>query len=162
MVLPMLITEVVDPGWVTHAQFYSGMALTQSLPGPLFNFSSYLGAIVGGLTGAACAWLALFGHGVLLVMAVAPFWTSMRGSPTVKSCLTGVNAAAVGLIVGAFVLLWHEAVKTGSDATAAIVAGSVAAGGHRVLGAYSAPIAILSGAGCGAGLHYLDLGTATW
>ena len=43
VVLPMLLTEVVDPGWVTEDEFWTGFALVQALPGPLFNFSAYLG-----------------------------------------------------------------------------------------------------------------------
>lgn len=34
-----------NPGtWVTSKQFYAGLGVVQALPGPLFNFSAYLGA----------------------------------------------------------------------------------------------------------------------
>lgn len=41
VVLPMLADEVV-PAWMTEDQFLQGLGLAQSMPGPLFNFSSYV------------------------------------------------------------------------------------------------------------------------
>ena len=66
VVLPMLQTEVV-PTWMTKEQFLQGLGLAQSMPGPLFNFSSYLGAVYQGVAGGMVAWLGLFGPGVMYV-----------------------------------------------------------------------------------------------
>jgi len=66
VVLPMLEDEVV-PGWMTRDQFYQGLGLAQSLPGPLFNFSSYLGAIYQGIPGGFVAWIGLFSPGIFLI-----------------------------------------------------------------------------------------------
>ena len=55
------------------------------MPGPLFNFAAYLGAIIAinagyfWLTGVAVAWFGLFGPGVALMFAVLPFWQRFRG-----------------------------------------------------------------------------------
>ena len=78
VVLPMLLTQVVGPGWVTEEQFYSGMALTQACPGPLFNFSAYLGAVRAGIPGALSACFGLFFPGCILILAVSPFWLKIR------------------------------------------------------------------------------------
>ena len=34
--------------WVTKEEFYTGLAVSQAMPGPLFNFAAYLGAPVDG------------------------------------------------------------------------------------------------------------------
>jgi len=47
VVLPLLANEVVQPGWVSEADFLTGFALVQAMPGPLFNFAAYLGAPPG-------------------------------------------------------------------------------------------------------------------
>lgn len=43
VVLPLLQNEVVATGWVSQADFLTGLALVQAMPGPLFNFAAYLG-----------------------------------------------------------------------------------------------------------------------
>ena len=47
VVLPMLQSEV-SPSWMSEDTFLQGLGLAQSLPGALFNFSSYLGAVYQG------------------------------------------------------------------------------------------------------------------
>lgn len=116
VVLPMLLEEVVDPGWVSEAQFFQGFSLVQALPGPLFNFSSYLGASFLGLPGAFVAWAGLFGPGLLLILAFLPFWLKVRRIPWFKCFLAGVNAAAIGLLIAATAQLWEAAVETWADA----------------------------------------------
>lgn len=39
----MLDSAVVGPGWISEADFLTGIALVQAMPGPLFNFSAYVG-----------------------------------------------------------------------------------------------------------------------
>ena len=74
VVLPMLFDEVVSTGWVTEEQFWAGFALVQALPGPLFNFSAYLGAVGFGIAGAFIGWAGLFGPGLMLIFAFLPLW----------------------------------------------------------------------------------------
>lgn len=116
VVLPMLLEEVVAPGWVSEAQFLQGFGLVQALPGPLFNFSSYLGASYLGLRGAFIAWVGLFGPGVTLILAFLPFWVRVRKVAWFKCFLAGVNAAAIGLIIAATAQLWETAIDSWADA----------------------------------------------
>jgi len=104
--VPMLQTEVVPLGWVTDEQFFQGLGLAQSLPGPLFNFSSFLGATYKGVLGAIVAELGLFGPGYILIFAMVPFWGKVRHSDKFKAILKGVNAAAIGLIGSGCVFLY--------------------------------------------------------
>jgi chromate transporter len=127
VVLPMLLTEVVNPGWVTEEQFLDGFALMLALPGPMFSFSAYLGAVAGGVTGAFIAVGGLFLPGVLVIYAVLPFWERVRRQQVVHAILTGVNATAIGLVVAAVFLLWDRAVTGPPTATIAVLAfGAVA------------------------------------
>ena len=119
VVLPMLSAEVVEPGWVTEQQFLDGLALMLALPGPLFSFSAYLGAVAGGVTGLFLAFVGLFLPGVLIIYGVLPFWEQLRRYPWVRIALVGVNATAIGLVVGVVFLLWQ---RTDPNAAGAVIA----------------------------------------
>ena len=121
VVLPMLSTEVVEPGWVTQQEFMDGLALMMALPGPLFSFSAYLGAVAGGVPGLLLAFVGLFLPGVLMIFGVLPFWERVRGYPWVRIALTGVNATAIGLVVGVVFLLWERAEPSAAGAVIALL-----------------------------------------
>ncbi|MGH7333979.1 MAG: chromate efflux transporter, partial [Candidatus Rokuibacteriota bacterium] len=74
VVLPLLQAEVVPPGWVTDEQFLAGYGAAQAVPGPLFTFAAYLGAVMrpapNGVAGAALALVAIFLPSFLLVVGV--------------------------------------------------------------------------------------------
>lgn len=40
----MLDSAFVTPGWMTSQEYFTGIALIQAMPGPLFNISAYIGA----------------------------------------------------------------------------------------------------------------------
>ena len=122
VVLPMLLTEVVDTGWVTEQQFLDGFALMLALPGPMFSFSAYLGAVAGGVPGLLLALVGLFLPGVLIIYAVLPFWERVRRYPRVRIALIGVNATAIGLVVGVVFLLWERSVHDPAGAVIALLA----------------------------------------
>src|SRR5262249_53338619 len=77
VVLPLLQAEVVKPGWVSDSAFLAGYGVAQAVPGPLFTFSAYLGAVMGptpnGLFGAAISLIAIFLPGLLLLLGTLPF-----------------------------------------------------------------------------------------
>jgi chromate transporter len=111
VVLPLLHAEVVPPGWVGNEEFVAGYGAAQAVPGPLFTFAAYLGAVMGpapsGLLGAALALGAIFLPSVLLVAGVLPFWHAVRPRPRFRAALRGVSAAVVGLLLAA---LWDPVV----------------------------------------------------
>lgn len=102
VVLPLLQAEVVQPGWVTSEAFLAGYGATQAVPGPLFTFAAYLGAILkpepNGVPGAAMALLAVFLPGFLLLIGVLPFWDRFRSMTSARSLMQGANAAVVGIL----------------------------------------------------------------
>jgi chromate transporter len=120
VVLPLLQAQVVAPGWVTNEAFLAGYGLAQAVPGPLFTFAAYLGAVMGpapnGVTGAAIALVALLLPGMLLVYGMIPFWDAMRTRPAAQAAMRGANAAVVGILAAAlYNPVWTSAVLTPRD-----------------------------------------------
>lgn len=101
VVLPLLEREVVPTGWLSKEAFLAGYGATQSVPGPLFTFAAYLGAIMGGWFGATVATIGIFLPAFLLVIGTLPFWDSLRRKPNIQGALVGVNAAVVGILLAA-------------------------------------------------------------
>jgi len=127
VVLPLLQSEVVPPGWVTNEQFVAGYGAAQAVPGPLFTFSAYLGAVMGpepnGIVGGALALVAIFLPSFLLVVGALPFWDILRQRSAFQSALLGINAAVVGLLLAAlYHPVWTSAVKSPADFALAVAA----------------------------------------
>ena len=127
VVLPLLQAEVVGPGWVTNEQFVAGYGAAQAVPGPLFTFAAYLGALMGtepnGWTGAFLTLVAIFLPSFLLVTGALPFWDRLRSVPVFQSALKGVNAAVVGLLLTAlYTPVWTSAIHSPADFGLGLVA----------------------------------------
>lgn len=104
VVLPLLQTRFVAPGVVPNDLFLSGYAAAQAMPGPLFSFAAYLGAVakpVSGITGAALGLLSIYLPTFVLLAAIVPVWDWLRGMVPVRRALAGVNAAVIGLLIAA-------------------------------------------------------------
>jgi chromate transporter len=120
VVLPLLQTEVVRPGWISQGAFLSGYGAAQAVPGPLFTFSAYLGAAMGpapnGWAGAAICLAAIFLPSLFLIVGVLPFWNALRGRGEAQGALMGANAAVVGLLAAAlYTPVWTSAVTSPTD-----------------------------------------------
>jgi chromate transporter len=126
VVLPLLRDAVVTPGWVTPDAFLAGYGAVQAVPGPLFSFAAYLGAVMGpepnGLAGAIVALVAIFSPGLLLVAGFLPFWDAVRRRAGAQAAMRGTNAAVVG-ILGAVLYnpVWTGAVEGPRDFAIAAV-----------------------------------------
>lgn len=120
VVLPLLQSEVVDPGWVSSSDFVAGYGAAQAVPGPLFTFAAYLGFVMnvgpGGVAGAAIATIAIFLPSFLLILGTLPFLAALRRRPALQSALLGVNAAVVGLLLAAlYNPVWTSAILDPAD-----------------------------------------------
>lgn len=122
VVLPLLESEVVPTGWVGKEDFLAGYGAAQAVPGPLFTFAGYLGAMYGGMPGAAVATAAIFLPAFLLVVGVLPFWNGLRKNPNVQGALAGINAAVVGILLAALHdPLWTAAILKPADFALAVI-----------------------------------------
>jgi chromate transporter len=107
VVLPLLQAQVVAPGWVADAAFLNGYGIAQAVPGPLFTFAAYLGALATpahpAWAGAGIALIGIFLPGLLLVYGTLPFWDGLRSRPVAQAAMRGANASVVGILAVAFV-----------------------------------------------------------
>jgi chromate transporter len=127
VVLPLLHTTVVDPGWVSNDRFLAGYGAAQAVPGPLFTFAAYLGTVSGpppnGLAGASIALVGIFLPSFLLIFGTLPFWERLRASTGFRSALAGTNAAVVGILLAAlYTPVWTGAITTPLDVGVAAIA----------------------------------------
>ena len=120
VVLPLLQAEVVGPGWVTNEAFVAGYGAAQAVPGPLFTFSAYLGWVMqpplNGWSGASVALVAIFMPAFLMTIGSLPFWDIVRTRSRYQAALRAINAAVVGLLLGAlYHPVWTAAIHTPID-----------------------------------------------
>lgn len=122
VVLPLLEREVVATGWISPENFLAGYGAAQAVPGPLFTFAAYLGAMAGGLAGAVTATIGIFLPAFLLVAGTLPFWNTFRRNARIQGMLMGINAAVVGLLLAAlYQPLWTTAIMQPADFAVAAV-----------------------------------------
>jgi chromate transporter len=116
VVLPLLRDATVAHGWVSDDVFLAGYGAAQAVPGPLFTFSAYLGAVMGpppnGLAGAVISLIAIFVPGILALVGTLPFWETFRRQAMAQAIMRGVNAAVVGLLGAAlYSPVWTTSVE---------------------------------------------------
>jgi chromate transporter len=127
VVLPLLQAEVVPPGWVTSEQFLAGYGAAQAVPGPLFTFAAYLGAVMrpqpNGVAGAALTLVAIYVPSFLMLIGTLPSWGVLRRMPEIQPGLRGINAAVVGLLLAVlYQTAWTSAILNANDFALALAA----------------------------------------
>ncbi len=120
VVLPLLQSEVVPSGWVSKDLFMAGYGLAQAIPGPLFSFSAYLGAVSqispNGWWGAFICLIAAFLPSFFLIVGILPFWERLRGISIIRRSMLGINAAVVGILLAAlYQPVWTSAIFSAKD-----------------------------------------------
>jgi chromate transporter len=126
VVLPLLREATVTRGWVSDDVFLAGYGAAQAVPGPLFTFAAYLGAVMKplphGVAGATISLIAIFLPGILVLMGALPFWETFRRHARAQAVMRGVNAAVVGLLGAAlYNPVWTSSVKGPGDFGIALV-----------------------------------------
>ena len=131
VVLPLLQAGVVPPGWVDNAGFLAGYGAAQAVPGPLFTFAAYLGAVMpapsgggaGGWVGGLAMLAAIFLPAFLLVAGALPFWEALRRRAGMQRTMAGLNAAVVGVLAAAlYDPVWTSAIGSRADFALALAA----------------------------------------
>jgi chromate transporter len=130
VVLPLLQSAVVPGGAVSNGEFMAGYGAAQAVPGPLFTFAAYLGAVmrpevagIGGWFGGLACLVAIFLPAWLLVVGWLPFWDTLRQRQAVQSTLAGVNAGVVGILLSAlYDPVWTSAIGSRADFGLALAA----------------------------------------
>ncbi len=127
VVLPLLQAGVVPDGLVSNEIFLAGYGAAQAVPGPLFTFAAYLGAVMsdplGGWTGGLALLLAIFIPAFLLVVGALPYWETLRQREGFQRAMAGINAAVVGVLAAAlYDPVWTSAIHLRADFGIALAA----------------------------------------
>ncbi len=112
VIIPLIEHEVVSVyGWLSAQQFIDGVAIGQATPGPIVITAAFVGYAAAGLAGAAVATAAIFLPAFVIVLAgTGPYLERFRRSESARAFLKGANAAVIGTILGAGILLMGSAV----------------------------------------------------
>lgn len=120
VVLPLLQAAVAKGNWISNDIFMYGYGAAQAVPGPLFTFAAYLGAVAApepnGAFGGILALASIFLPSFLLVIALLPYWAMLRHNAIARSVLSGVNASVVGILGAAlYNPLWTSGIRSSRD-----------------------------------------------
>jgi chromate transporter len=104
---------------LSHDEFLSGYAVAQALPGPVFSFSAYIGALSsrdegfgGSILGAVMSAIGIFLPGTFLIFFVIRIWEGLKKYRAVRASLEGITAASAGLVATSAVILFQPLENT--------------------------------------------------
>jgi chromate transporter len=109
VVLPLLETTTVDPGFVAKDTFLAGYGAAQAVPGPMFTFCGFLGAdmkLLGNAwLGGAVGIVAVFLPGMVLLAGGLPVWDRLKHFAWARAGVRGANATVVGVLGSALLAM---------------------------------------------------------
>src|SRR6201996_1920158 len=115
VLVPLMYTEFVEvKHYLSNAEFLSGYALQQALPGPTFSFTSFVGGVtmgnqgysIGGqIMGSIVAVIGINLPGLILILFIVPFWEDLKKITRIRNSLSGISAVAVGFMATPLILL---------------------------------------------------------
>jgi chromate transporter len=158
VVLPLLEAELISPGLIDRDVFLAGYGAAQAIPGPLFSFAAFAGAMLkefpNGLIGAVIGLGFIYLPSFLLVFAALPYWQVLRSQPRLRGALDLTNAAVIGLLLAVL----YDLVFTGAVAKPIHFALALAAYAGLALFRLPPWLVVVLSALAGAALYALDLG----
>jgi chromate transporter len=115
VLIPLLYTEFVEfKDYLSSEEFLTGYAAVQAVPGPVFSFTSYIGALsmreygIGGeILGSVIATVGIFLPGTFFIFFVIKFWDQLKKFRIVRASIEGINAASSGMVIAAAFLLFQ-------------------------------------------------------
>ena len=110
-VIPFLREAAVENHhWMTASQFNDGLALGGILPAPLIIFSTFVGYIAGGMTGALVMTLGIFIPAFVFPIFLHRQLVAVSENERLHPFLLGVAAAVIGLIAAVTVTILETSV----------------------------------------------------
>jgi chromate transporter len=100
---------VVRLGWLTERQLLDAVAVGQATPGPVFTTATFVGYLLGGVSGAVVATVGIFLPAFVFVAASGALVPRVRRSPVARAVLDGVNVASLALMLVVTIQLGREA-----------------------------------------------------
>ena len=114
VLIPMMYNQFVDyKHYIEASQFLAGVGILQAIPGPVFSFSAFAGAMAmndwglgGQVLGAFIGSIGIFLPGILLIFFVYPIWSQLKNYSPVKNAIEGISAVSAGLVITSAYLLF--------------------------------------------------------
>jgi chromate transporter len=115
VLIPMMYNQFVEfKHYLEPNTFLAGIGVLQAVPGPVFSFSTYTGAMalthwgIGGqILGGVIGTVAIFLPGILLIFFVYPIWAQIKNYSPIKHAIEGINATSAGLVIASAYLLFE-------------------------------------------------------
>jgi chromate transporter len=120
-VIPYLQDVAVEgKHWLSQSQFVDGLAMSGVLPAPLIIFSTFVGYMAGGLTGALAMTFGIFLPAFVFPIFLHRWLVAIAENPRVRPFLLGVAAGVIGLIAAVTVDVVDASVVDGPTALLAV------------------------------------------
>jgi chromate transporter len=115
VLVPFMYTEfVLFKNYLSSAEFLTGFAAVQAIPGPVFSFTAYIGALAmrdygiwGSILGGFVAALGIFLPGTFLIFFLIRIWESLKKYRIIRASLEGISAASSGMVAAAALILFQ-------------------------------------------------------
>ncbi len=105
--IPMIMTNVVEKGWMPYDLLVDFIAISESTPGPFaINIATYTGIETAGIFGAICSTLGVVLPSVIIILLVAKIFTQFMKKRAVKEVFLGVGATVTGLLASVWLSLF--------------------------------------------------------
>lgn len=109
-------------GWLTQTSLLDAIAVGQFTPGPVLSTATFIGFMLFGIPGALVSTGAIFLPSFLFVLLIGPFVPRLRNSLLMRGFLDGVNAGALGLMLGVCFILGQSALLSISTGAIFVIA----------------------------------------
>ncbi len=114
VLIPMMFNQFVEfKHYLSSNEFLAGVGILQAIPGPVFSFATFTGAmslktmgLSGMLLGGIIGTVGIFLPGILLIFFIYPMWDQIKNFSPVKNAIEGINATSAGLVIASAYLLF--------------------------------------------------------
>ncbi len=110
--LPLLQKEVVEKkGWATEEELMDYYAIGQCTPGVIaVNTATFIGFKKKGILGAVFATLGIITPSIIIILALAAFFTHFADNPIVKHAFNGIRIAVCAIVAVSIYKLFRKGV----------------------------------------------------
>lgn len=104
--LPLMEQEVIAHDWLTEAQFFNFVAISESTPGPIaINMATFVGTGKAGVLGALCSTLGAIMPSIIIILLILLVFKKFLEYKSVRCVMDGIRPVIVGLIASTGILL---------------------------------------------------------
>lgn len=104
--IPVILDEVTQKGWMSESQVMDIMALAEITPGSMgINCATFVGYRIDGVLCAIFSSLGVMVPSLTLCMLAAHFLKKLKGNPYMEHALWGIRPACVGMLAAVVVTL---------------------------------------------------------